>query len=515
MGIPSYYSYIIKNHPNIFKKLSKEVNFDYLYLDSNSIVYDSIKDIEYNCNNTTFETLLIEKVYKQLLHYIELFNNPKNVIIAFDGVAPLAKLNQQRTRRYKSQYLDNIISKINKDNAAKWNTTSITPGTQFMKKLDSTLAEKFFGQKNVMFTGSDVPGEGEHKLFEHLRATKIGENENVIVYGLDADLIMLGLNHLTYSNNIYLYRETPTYIKSLSETLDKDNDYILDLSKLGDAIINNMSDNYNKNKMYDYIFLGLMLGNDFMPHFPAINIRTTGIDILLNHYSATIKSDENIFDGKQINWKNYRKLVKSLAENEYDYLLQEYKLRDKLEKRYMPTKTPKDKENKLMSMPIYERQVEKYIDPNYHMWENRYYKTLFNTYITDYKLKAICKNYLEGLEWNCLYYTSGCPDWRWRYKYHYPPLLMDLIKYIPYFNTRFIENKIPEPLPQLVQLAYVLPKSKLHLLPYSVYEKVKDKDWYSDDPEFKWSFCKYLWEAHIVFNPINIDELIEIICVHI
>ena len=282
MGIPSYYSYIIKNHPNIFKKLSKEVNFDYLYLDSNSIVYDSIKDIEYNCNNTTFETLLIEKVYKQLLHYIELFNNPKNVIIAFDGVAPLAKLNQQRTRRYKSQYLDNIISKINKDNAAKWNTTSITPGTQFMKKLDSTLAEKFFGQKNVMFTGSDVPGEGEHKLFEHLRQTKIGENENIIVYGLDADLIMLGLNHLTYSNNIYLYRETPTYIKSLSETLDKDNDYILDLSKLGDAIINNMSDNYNKNKMYDYIFLGLMLGNDFMPHFPAINIRTSGIDILLN-----------------------------------------------------------------------------------------------------------------------------------------------------------------------------------------------------------------------------------------
>ena len=173
-----------------------------------------------------------------------------------------------------------------------------------MKKLDSTLAEKFFGQKNVMFTGSDVPGEGEHKLFEHLRQTKIGENENIIVYGLDADLIMLGLNHLTYSNNIYLYRETPTYIKSLSETLDKDNDYILDLSKLGDAIINNMSDNYNKNKMYDYIFLGLMLGNDFMPHFPAINIRTNGIDILLNHYSATIKNDENIFDGKQINWKN-------------------------------------------------------------------------------------------------------------------------------------------------------------------------------------------------------------------
>ncbi len=511
MGIPSYYSYIIKNHPNIFKRLSKNLKFEYLYLDSNSIIYDSIKLVDYTTDTDLFETTLIDKVYHKILQYIELFNNPTNVVVAFDGVAPFAKLEQQRTRRYKSQYIDPIIAKIHKDNTPKWSTAAITPGTQFMNKLNTTLNGKFSTNKNILYMGSDTPGEGEHKLFQHLRESKINLDSNILVYGLDADLIMLGLNHLTYCRNIFLYRETPTYINSLNNALDKEDDYVLELSTLGEAIIYNMTDSYNKEKMYDYIFLGLMLGNDFMPHFPAINIRTNGIDILLNHYSSTIKNDEIIFNGKEINWKLFRKLIQSLADNEYDYLTEEYKQRSRLEKRQLPTKTPKEKENKLMSMPIYERQVEKYINPKCNMWENRYYKTLFNTYITDVKLKAICKNYLEGLEWNCLYYTSGCPDWNWKYKYHYPPLLTDLIKHIPYFNTRFIKNKNPDPLPELVQLAYVLPRSKLHLLPFTLYEKVKNKNWYSDDLEFKWSFCKYLWEAHIVFEVININELKKLV----
>ena len=42
MGIPSYFSYIVKNHPEIIKKYFKETFFvSNFYLDSNSIIYDS------------------------------------------------------------------------------------------------------------------------------------------------------------------------------------------------------------------------------------------------------------------------------------------------------------------------------------------------------------------------------------------------------------------------------------------------------------------------------------------
>ena len=73
--------------------------------------------------------------------------------------------------------------------------------------------------------GSDTPGEGEHKLFQHLRESKINLDSNILVYGLDADLNMFGLNHLTYCSNTFLYRETLLTLIH-STTLDKEDDYV-------------------------------------------------------------------------------------------------------------------------------------------------------------------------------------------------------------------------------------------------------------------------------------------------
>ena len=125
------------------------------------------------------------------------------------------------------------------------------------------------------------------------------------------------------------------------------------------------------------------------------------------------------------------------------------------------------------------------------------------------RVRQVCVNYLEGLEWTFKYYISGCPDWRWKYNYHYPPLLKDLINHIPYFDTTFVPENTTTPVEQVVQLCYVLPKKNLSLLPYKIYNQLQTKydNYYPERVDFEWSYCKYFWEAHPKLPMIDINAL--------
>jgi 5'-3' exonuclease len=337
-----------------------------------------------------------------------------------------------------------------------------------------------------------------------------------VIYGLDADLIMLSINHLPCSENIYLFRETPEFIKSINAELEPNESYIMDIPELARIITLDMNNGeeltteQQKNRIYDYIFLCFFLGNDFMPHFPSVNIRTGGIDKMLNAYKATIGgTNENLTDGKRIFWKNVRKMVQFLAENEEEFFKAETKLRDRKERIPMANITPEDKYKQFDSIPLYDRALEKYINPYKENWQTRYYKTLFNVDIDEMRRKQICTNYLEGLEWTMKYYTTGCPDWRWCYNHNYPPLFCDLIHYIPYFDTEFIQDVKPQPVTELVQLCYVLPKQSLQLLPEKLYNSLmkNHSDWYNTDCTFVWAYCKYFWESHVNLPHIDINVL--------
>ncbi len=49
MGIPFFFSYIVKNHSNIIRKLSANTIKVYnLYLDFNSIIYDAVHNIDFS-----------------------------------------------------------------------------------------------------------------------------------------------------------------------------------------------------------------------------------------------------------------------------------------------------------------------------------------------------------------------------------------------------------------------------------------------------------------------------------
>ena len=523
MGVPYYFSYLVKNNPDILVELENlNKKIDNFYLDCNSIIYDNIRSIE-TSEHDNFEEQLLLEVCEKIVSYIELIRPQKQVIIAFDGVAPVAKLSQQRNRRHKSLFEKGVIQ--NYKNSESWNTASITPGTNFMKNLNK-FVKRFFQKRktkyNTILHTSDEPGEGEHKLYEFIRNhPEKHKEETTIIYGIDADLIMLSINHLPVCKNLYLYRETPYFIKSLNNSLEPEKCYIINIPRLANEIIYKMN-NYKeanfvheKNKLYDYIFLCFLLGNDFMPHSPYLNIRTNGIDILLNIYEGLFKNtDKNLTDGKNIHWNNVRLLFQEIANNEEKYFKEEIAIRNKWEKRPIKNKTPEEKIEKMNLIPIKNRNVELLVNPHKNGWKNRYYKYLFDVEDVNAYKQKICLNYFEALEWTFKYYSDSCYDWRWSYHYNYTPLFSDLVKYIPYFNTEFVEKKDKNPISPDLQLAYVLPEEYQYLIENkNIKERInKNKPlFYSDEIEFHWAFCKYFWEGHIELPDTPIDVLENIL----
>ena len=115
MGIPSYFSYIVKNHRKIIYRLEacfkNKKDIDNLYLDSNSIIYDCLNSIEYT-NDSQFENELINNVCLKLNYYINTIKPMRKTIIAFDGVAPISKLKQQRERRFKTWIRNKVCNYI-------------------------------------------------------------------------------------------------------------------------------------------------------------------------------------------------------------------------------------------------------------------------------------------------------------------------------------------------------------------------------------------------------------------
>jgi len=522
MGIPSYFSFILKNYGSIISRLNRKV--DNLYLDSNSIIYDTLRNLDAGSN---FEERLIHNVCVKIDEYIGRTAPSNTIFIAFDGVAPVAKLDQQRNRRYLSTLEKKIHKSISKSDIPGWNSTAITPGTSFMAKLGEYITgyydkrEHDYGVQKIIVSTSSEVGEGEHKIFQYIRDhPTFHKNHTTLVYGLDADLIMLCINHLPISRKIFLFRETPEFVKSINMELEPNETYILNIPKLAHSITLLMNNNrapstlQQKNRLYDYIFLSFFLGNDFLPHFPSLNIRTQGIHVLLDAYKETIgKTEENLTNGKTIYWKNVRKLITYLANDELTNLKHEYKIRNRWEKRSFPFKTEEEKLTRYLHIPIKNRETEKLINPFSRGWEKRYYEYLFHQEVNDKFREKVCYNYLEGLEWTMHYYTSHCKDWRWSYRYHYPPLLQDLLSFIPHWEMDMIDKNNNKPVTPYIQLAYVLPIESLHLLPDEIREVLlREKvHYYNSDSTIQWAFCKYFWESHVELPNIDITELENII----
>ena len=578
MGIPSYFSYIIKNHSNIirniqFHKKHAKTPFHSLYMDCNSIIYDAVHTLEkqsskYNSvNSKQFEQSIIDVVVMRIREYINTISPTNVLFIAFDGVAPLAKMEQQRSRRYKTAFMSSISFEnplrpfINQSNQDKWNTSAITPGTSFMSVLSGRIHAEFngplgvsiFGKRipHVIVSTSTEPGEGEHKMFAYMR-THVQPTENVAVYGLDSDLIMLSILHSVFCRNIYIFRETPQFSKNIlpAQLRSDTNDLLfLNIRELTQSILKEMHNSptklvprsvenntnahlyesgvlatpeYDTQRIYDYILISVLLGNDFLPHMVSLNLRGTGMEELLQMYAEHITKRRQylVSTDRKIIWKNVKYFIGKLAACEHANILDEFTQRAKLAKRKYPETTPEEREFVLQKTPTIYRGDEEYICPTEEQWEDRYYRVCFLKEVMPDKdktlVKDICVNYIEGLEWVFRYYSEGCPHWRWKYRFHYPPLLSDLYKHIP-------EQPLPKsmfervhdincPFHPHVQLFYVLPQISQHLIPQKTRDIVRQPEYSSlfvsvRHIRFSWLFCKYFWESHVILPEISMTVL--------
>lgn len=518
MGIPSYFSYIIQNYSNIIRNYDslKTTPFGYLFMDCNSIIYDAFRDIEINDsqllhNSTMLESELINRVMSRIHDYVSYIKPTDVLYIAFDGVAPFAKMDQQRIRRHK-----------NTSTSSLWSTSNITPGTPFMNQLSSKIKKSFTGLEShyrinhIHVSASNDPGEGEHKMFQFIRENvKDGKDKLCAVYGLDSDLIMLSLFHCTFFKQLYIFRETPAFGKHMfpeDVELNDNECHFLDIKLLATRIVHELKcKDMDPHRIYDYVFMCFFLGNDFLPHFPSLNIRTNGTDVLLSTYSKMVGGSVDKFlisKTLEIQWKNVYSFIYDLAKYEHERFLGESTTREKWGKRHWKTDTDNDLDFLKQSVPVIYRSEELYIEPSQPYWQNRYYNCLFGENIDK---KNVCVNYLEGLEWVFRYYTQNCPHWRWKYEFSYPPLLKDLVHHVPRINTTLIRpNRTANtPFPSAIQLCYVLPK-KLHSLLDSKYQHLfqsKFGECFVETFGYHWAYCRYLWEAHPILPQISLDTL--------
>ena len=234
MGIPGYFSRYAIKFPNTIIKKKIEL-IDALFLDFNCAIHPCCRKFakeQYTHNRKEIcEKYMIDECLSHLIKLIKYSSPTRLVYLAIDGVAPRAKMVQQRNRRFKSikeKQLDNeILKKCSNNNQTDketdkeneeselWDTNSISPGTVFMAKLADAL-KKYFKESNepyleqltIIISDSNEPGEGEHKILEYIKTHQhqITPKYNIAIYGLDADLIMLSM--VSHINRIYLLRES-------------------------------------------------------------------------------------------------------------------------------------------------------------------------------------------------------------------------------------------------------------------------------------------------------------------
>jgi len=484
MGVPKFFAWLMKNYKQkkfIFSKEDTDdetaKNIDWLLLDTNCLIHPTCFKIlaeeneKTNINFKSLENKMMIAVIEYIDKIVKYIDPCKGVYIAIDGPVCAAKMKQQRQRRFKSyhdkEFFDKIKEKYNIDKGYFWSNSAISPGTKFMQKLHLKLLEWCKKQKDIkiIYSSSNTPGEGEHKLLDFIKKNK--DKSSYVTYGLDADLVFLML--VTKLDNVYLLREAQQFDGKKDDTLN-----FVSLKIMRSCILDtfqNASSNleFEKDRIInDFVFLCYFLGNDFLPHLHALDIGTKGIEYLIEKYIETfkeiiLKKERYLLseDTLTINQTFLQIFISKVSLNEEHILTKNY---NKKKFHHYSNEDPYKKELEKIDNLLFkiEDPIGIGVNSNYRFNYYNYYFGLGEEELEDF-VKELVKNYLIGVRWSTYYYFQEIPDWNWYYPYDYPPFLSDINKYIIDMNE--ITFNKGKPISPLQQLLIILPQQMSFLLP--------------------------------------------------
>jgi len=529
MGVPRFFSWVNNNYTVIIDPINKPNEF---YFDLNCLLHPKCFEIagevlkenpDYDLvkNNDKLEAKMFAKIIEYMEEILDFVQPTDLIYIAIDGVAPMAKMKHQRLRRFKSvkeQEIRNEILTAHKNPILqKWSNAVITPGTNFMKKLAIILLKfsKEYQPKyqsknvNIILSTSNTHGEGEHKIHQYLKEQN-NQEKTKVVYGLDADLLFLTM--ATQLPKLYVFREA-VHIdeKSTKKFLMVD----MDLLKSGifEEIQSKVKKELDKTQVInDYIILGFLLGNDFLPNIPSLSLSPihykieNGLDILLKTYPEFIENNDYINSDS----KNIIKFIELLTKLEENYFKTVYQ-RGRI--------TQKTNESDPCKLALFQLDNLTLSDVNFlNIGKDspmQYKKRYYNYFFPNISIKQICKEYLEGISWVKHYYLNDCPDWLWLYKHHQSPFISDIYEYLlsnPVPEIKVLDNKYS--IKPLEQLMMVIPPEFANILPLecrSIFKNPNLKKYFPDDYDFDIFMKTKFWMAYPeIPNPNYNDFMKEI-----